>query len=275
MTSGRIGFLMGLLGIGLCGACGSSSSVSSETDADVTTERSPDSGTTLTGAAGATGAAGTTGGTVETSGGTSGTATGGAVALGGETGKRPIESSSGTPITSGTVPMGKTVGASTTSCQQVIVLNNPAQSLTGFQQKAPSGYPNSAEAGDPPRAFLVAGKDAVIVPGPAVTYGAGSLDVSAAQLITCAHYESECSEYNKGYRMKVNERLSFLIIVDDWEEEVALGQVEFCVNNGTLSTQLVFAGIGDGIVHPRITAILDGVSGKPVEAVDIESRSSR
>lgn len=266
MSSGKIGLLIGLLGVGLCGACGSSTSLSSEADADVTTTSSPDSGTMVTGAGGATG------GTVEASGGTL-AATGGAVAVGGTT--RVTESSAGGAVTSGTVPMGQINGTSTTSCQQVIALTNPAQSLAGFQQKDPSGYPNSADPGEPPRAFLIAGRDAVIVPGPAVAYGKGSVDASTAQLVTCAHYESECSEYSKGYRLKVNERLSYLIILDDWEEEVALGKVDLCLNNGTLSMQVVFAGIDDGIVHPKITAILDGVSGTPVEAVEIESRSSR
>jgi hypothetical protein len=252
MTSKRIGFLMGLLGVGLCAACGSSTSLSAETDADVTWT-----------------AMGGTGGTVESSGGGAGTSAGGAA---GE------DSSSSDPdrkIKTGTVAMDKFVGSSTTNCQQLFRLNNPAQSLTGYLQMGPSAYLNNSQAGEPEYLYLNSGKDAVILPGPPVTYGADSVDVSAAQLTTCVGEGAGCPE---GYQVRVNERLSYRIKIWDWEEEIALGKIELCLNKGSLTTEFVFAGLGyylgGGVAHDvTIWPILDGVTGTPTNPVEIECRS--
>lgn len=254
MSSGRIGLLMGLLGVGLFGACGSSSSLSVEADADIT----------VSGAGGASSEGGS-------SGGGPGPSTGGA---GGE------DSTSSDPdrtIKSGTVAMDKLVGASTTDCQQVIRLNNPAQSLLGYLQMGPESLHNSAKAEDPSYIYLKSGKTAVILPGPAVSYATSSVDFNTAQLTTCVNEESACNNQD-GYRVKVNDRLSYVVTIDDWEEEVALGKVELCLNNGSLTSQFVFAGLGyylgGGVAHDvTITPILDGTPGTPTTPVSIECRS--
>jgi hypothetical protein len=254
MTSERIGFLMGLLGVGLCAACGSSTGLSAETDADVTWV-----------------ATGGTGGTGESTGGGASTSTGGA---GGE------DSSSDDPdqkIKSGSVAMDKFIGPATSSCQQLSRLNNPAQSLTGYVQMGPSAYLNSPKANEESYLYLESGKNAVILPGPNVSYGASSVDFSAAQLTTCVKEESACLNQD-GYRVKVNERLSYVITIEDWEEEVALGQVQLCLNKGSLTTEFVFAGLGyylgGGVAHQlTIIPILDGTRGTPTTPVTIECRS--
>jgi hypothetical protein len=265
MTRNRIGLLTALLGMGLFGACGSSPSTSAETDADVTA--SPDAGNA---------AMGGTGGTSETygpgsvpSGGNAGEGGGGAG------GTESSSSDSGRTIKTGTVAVDKFVGASTTSCQQVLRLNNPAQSLSGYVQMDPSAYLHSSEAQEPEYIFLRGGKDAVILPGPPVTYGAASVDVSAAQLTSCVGEGAGCPE---GYQVKVNERLSYRIKIWDWEEEIALGKIELCLNNGALTTEFVFAGLGvylgGGVAHDvTIWPILDGVTGTPTTPVVIECRT--
>jgi hypothetical protein len=269
MTSGRIGLLVALLGIGLCGACGSSSSTNVAVDADATTAGLPDSGTTIVGDAAATG------GTVALSGGTTGTASGGAVATGGTSGRRATESSTGKPIAPGTVNMDAMGDGNTASCQQFIRLTNPAQPLTGYQPMDASVYLNDSRARRAGYLYLDGGKDAVILPGPAVTYPTASVDVTG-QLTTCTNYESACLT-EQGYVVKVNGRLSYLIIVEDWEDEIALGQVDLCLNNSTLTSQFVFAAtvIMGGMTHVTITPILDGVSGTPTAVVDIESDTGR
>jgi hypothetical protein len=268
MTS-RIGLLTALLCIGLCGACGSSPVPSVETDADVTGPSS-DAGTATTGGTGGSGGLGGTNGpgTVATGGNVGG---GGAGAGGSES---PSSDPAG-KIASGTVAMNKTAGASTTSCQQVLRLTNPSQSLVGYLQMGPSAYLNDPRAGKPSYLYLDGGKDALILPGFPVTYEAASVDVSAAKLTTCVGQASGCPE---GYRVQVNERLSYQIKISDWEEEIALGQVDLCLNNGTLTTEFVFAGLGvylgGGVAHDvTITPILDGVSGTPTAPVTIECRA--
>jgi hypothetical protein len=270
MTSNRIGLWMALLGFGLGGACGSSPALSNDPDADVTPGDSPsDAGTVATGGTGGIGQ--TTGpGTVVTG----GNAGGGGGGAGGS------DSSSSDPdrkIASGTVALGQWAGASTTNCQQVLRLTDPAQPLTGYLQMGPSAYLHDSRAGEPTYVYLDGGKDAVILPGPAVTYAATSVDVSAAQLTTCVNEENACMKQD-GYRVKVNERLSYVITIDDWEEEVALGQVELCLNNGALTTQFVFAGLGvylgGGVAHDvTITPFLDGTAGTPTAPVTIECRT--
>jgi hypothetical protein len=174
--------------------------------------------------------------------------------------------------------MNKMVGASTASCQQVLRLANPAQSLVGYLQMGPSSYLNDSRAGEPSYVYLDGGKDAVILPGPPVSYAATSVDVSAAQLTTCMNQESDCLRQD-GYRVKVNEQLSYAITIGDWEEEIDLGTVELCLNNGSLTTKFVFAGLGiymgGGVAHDlTITPILDGVSGTPTVPVTIECRAN-
>lgn len=254
MSSFRISLLMGLLGVGLCGACGSSTSLSAEADADIT----------VSGTGGASSVGGSSGG-------------GPGPSTGGSSGEDSTSSDPDRTIKSGTVAMDKLVGASTTSCQQVIRLNNPAQSLLGYTQMSPSALHNSAKAGDPSYIYLTSGKTAVILPGPAVSYGTSSLDFSAAQLTTCVNEESACNNRD-GYRVKVNERLAYVITIDDWEEEAALGKVELCVNDGSLTSTFVFAGLGyylgGGVAHDvTITPILDGTPGTPTTPVSIECRS--
>jgi hypothetical protein len=261
MTSERIGFLMGLLGVGLCAACGSSTSLSVETDADVAAGGSTEP-------TGTVGGVGGTGGMVETSGSGSG-------GSGGSGGDEDSSSDSGRTIKTGTVAMDKSVGSSTAGCQQVLRLGNPAQSLSGYVQKDPAAYLGSSEAGEPEYIYLRSGKDAVILTGPPVTYGATSVEVSAAQLTSCVGEGAGCPE---GYQVKVNERLSYRIKIWDWEEEIALGKIELCLNNGSLTTQFVFAGLGyyegGGVAHDvTIWPILDGVTGTPTTPVDIECRS--
>lgn len=274
MTSHRIGLLMTLLGLGLWGACGSSPALSNDPDAEVTPGDSPsDAGTVTTGGTG--GIDETTGpGTVVTGGNAGG---GGGAGGGGAGGGESTSSDPDKKITSGTVALGQWAGASTTSCQQVLRLTNPAQPLTGYLQMGPSAYLHDSRAGEPTYVYLDGGKDAVILPGPAVTYAASSVDVSAAQLTTCVNEESACLRQD-GYRVKVNERLSYVITIDDWEEEVALGQVELCLNNGALTTQFVFAGLGvylgGGVAHEvTITPFLDSTAGTPTAPITIECRT--
>ena len=269
MTSDRIAFLTSLLGVGLWGACGASPALSTEPDANVTGGGlSLDAGSAATGGAGGTSYGS---GTVATGG---STGEGGA----GSGGAAGTSSAPDARIASGTVAMNKLVGASTTSCQQVLRLVNPAQSLVGYLQMGPSSFLNDSRAGEPSYVYLDGGKDAVILPGPPVSYADTSVDVSAAQLTTCVNEESSCLNQD-GYRVKVNERLSYVITIGDWEEEIALGTVELCLNNSGLTTQFVFAGLGvylgGGVAHDlTITPILDGVSGIPTVPVTIECRAN-
>lgn len=269
MTSDRILLLTAVLGVGLWGSCVSSPALTTETDADVTR-----GGPSLDAGSAATGGAGGTAydpGTVATGG---NTGEGGA----GSGGAGGTSSDPNARIASGTVAMNSMVGASSTSCQQVLRLANPAQSLVGYLQMGPSSYLNDSRAGEPSYVYLDGGKDAVILPGPPVSYAATSVDVSAAQLTTCVNEESACLGQD-GYRVKVNERLSYLITIGDWEEEIDLGTVELCLNNGSLTTQFVFAGLGiylgGGVADDlTITPILDGVSGTPTVPVTIECRAN-
>lgn len=103
------------------------------------------------------------------------------------------------------------------------------------------------------------------------------MDILAAQLTTCVEEESACQGQD-GYRVKVNERLTYVITIDDWEEEIALGQIELCLNNGSLTTTFVFAGLGvtlgGGVAHDvTITPILDGSQGTPTSPITIECRT--
>jgi hypothetical protein len=103
------------------------------------------------------------------------------------------------------------------------------------------------------------------------------VDILAAQLTSCVEEESACLGQD-GYRVKVNERLTYVITIDDWEEEIALGTVELCLNNGNLTTTFVFAGLGvylgGGVAHDvTITPILDGAKGTSTTPITIECRA--
>jgi hypothetical protein len=249
MTYGNLGSKTVLLAVAFAVACGSGGLDSTD--------------------AGGTGNG--TGGTTS-SGGTS--ATGGAFLTGGSSGSGGTSSSS-TQIASGTVNANVMVGAATSSCDQSLLLRNPAQSLSGYLQMAPSAYRGDSRAGDPSYAYLDAGKDAVIVPGPAVSYGASSVSTTGAQITTCVNAETACLGQD-GYRVDVNSELAYVVRIDDWEDEIALGEVDLCMKGGTLTTQFVFAGIGGylggGVAQVSIMADLKGVVGSPTASVTIEAR---
>ncbi len=213
---------------------------------------------------------GATGGTT----GSGGLATGGSMGSGGSGGGSST-STSHQPIVSGTVPANVMVGAATAACQQNLRLLNPAQSLSGYLIMSASAYQNDARAGDPSYAYLDAGKDAVTLPGQAAAYDASSISAAGAQITTCMNAESACLGQD-GYRVQVNSELAYVVVIDDWEEEIALGEVELCLSNGTLSSQFVFAGIaglwGGGVTSVRIIAVLKGVAATATSPVQVEAR---
>ena len=236
-----------------------------------------DGGSSSPDAAGTGGAGGgTSGGGISATGGFP--AAGGGLGKGGSTGSGGTggaSSTAATEIASGTVDANVMVGASTTSCQQSLRLLNPAQSLIGYLQMQPGAYRNDARAGNPSYRLPGCGKGRGAVPGPAVTYGSSSISASGARITTCVNAESACLDED-GYRVQVNSQLAYVVQLTDWEDEIALGEVELCMNAGTLTTQLVFAGIGGylggGVVHVTIVTILDGVTGAPTSPVAIEAR---
>jgi hypothetical protein len=100
------------------------------------------------------------------------------------------------------------------------------------------------------------------------------VDASAPKLTTCVNEEAACQSHD-GYLVQVNERLSYLITIEDWEDEIGLGQIDLCLNDGSLTTQLEFAGLSrcDGVAHEvTITPILDNGKGTPTTPITIECR---
>jgi hypothetical protein len=140
---------------------------------------------------------------------------------------------------------------------------------------APSGFQHDSRAGDPSYAYLDAGKDAVVLPGPSVSYGASSIAVVSAKITTCVNAESACLGHD-GYRVQVNDQLAYVVNIEDWEDEIALGRLELCMNAGALSAQLVFAGVGGylggGVADVTVVAIFNGATSAPTSALTIECR---
>jgi hypothetical protein len=229
---------------------------------------SPDAGMVATGG---TAGGGTSGSFEKEPWGGSGGASGGSLGSGGSESE---SSDSGRIVKSGTVTMSATSGATTASCQQLLVLKNPAQPLTGYLALGPVQYQKDPRAGEPSYVYLDAGKDAVILSGPVTAYAATKVDASAPKLTTCVNEEAACQSHD-GYLVQVNERLSYLITIEDWEDEIALGQIDLCLNNGSLTAQFIFAGLRtcDGVAHEvTITPTLDNGKGIPTTPITVECR---
>ena len=144
------------------------------------------------------------------------------------------------------------------------------ESLAGFTVSDAEALRNNPLAGEPEYVFLLAGRDAVRLPGPKVPEGvAPSLFVLEQPGVV---------EDEDGFTVTVNRRLSYRVAIDDFENEISLARVELVKTGDVISSSFIFPGraappYGGGVAHGlTIAAVVDGVAGPGTIPVTVEAR---
>jgi hypothetical protein len=160
-----------------------------------------------------------------------------------------------------------------------LVIRNPAIDLSQYTVATVEERRNHPDAGELEYAYLRRGKEAVTVPGPSLESPDGALfKLEGEEILTSPQppYRDPADSFlDNPFRVRVNPRLSFDVMADDFEDEVQLAQVELIREGSSIQTVFTFTGHPSetGVAHDMtITPIVDGTRGTPSEPVTIECR---
>lgn len=160
--------------------------------------------------------------------------------------------------------------AGSTTCTPLVIMD-PAISLAGVDVFLPDEKRNNPEAGMPSYVYLSAGQEGVVVNGPSVPSAAGLLSLESPTIskVGVRDYSAD------GYQVVVNSAFTYLVSIRDFEDEVALAQVELCETNGMIESRFLFRGQpgASGVAHEiTIVATANGVDSSPSQPVTVEVR---
>jgi hypothetical protein len=151
------------------------------------------------------------------------------------------------------------------------VIDNPAATLSGYQQFTPDQKAGDPRAQDPTYVYLVAGREAVVLTGPTTADDGQPFQLRNPTIALANPTDTSAT----GYHVTVDDHLSYLVDIDDFEFEIELARVEICQTSGQLRSHLVFRGapLASGVAHSVITRpAIDGVAYFPTAPITVEVR---
>jgi len=161
-------------------------------------------------------------------------------------------------------------GATDQACTP-LVIDDPAASFDGYALFSPAERRNNPNAGDPSYVFLAAGREAVVIDGPAVTSAPGLFTLAnpSITLVGARDFSAD------GYEVVANAGLHYSVTIRDFEYEVALARVELCEKSQAITSRFTFRGNpqGSGVAFDiTITGAAGGAVTPPTTPVTVEVR---
>jgi hypothetical protein len=151
-----------------------------------------------------------------------------------------------------------------------LVIFNSEYDDTKTQFYTPGERKDDPRAGEPEYIYLVESCEGVMVPGPSL---AGS-EIDQLFVLDGASIAEQAGEPNQVYRVSVNSRLAYNVLIEDYEGEIALSRVELTKSEDDIDSTFYFAAVGDGVAHDAMACVvLDGEKGDSSDPVTIESRA--
>jgi hypothetical protein len=139
---------------------------------------------------------------------------------------------------------------------------------TGYDIYGPEEITSDRAAQEPEYMFLIAGKDAVKVAGP---------EINGSQY--CVVDNQKIVKNESGFSVTINSHVSYIIEIDDFEDEISLAEVQLSLQgNTTTLSNFIFAAAPDnnGVARNiRITALVDGIAVGSKDIGTIEVRATR
>jgi hypothetical protein len=152
---------------------------------------------------------------------------------------------------------------------ETLLISNPNIDLDGFSVYLPEEKMGDCRAGDSEYVFLVINEEAVVLNGPSI-----SSDGTNIEDLFNLDGEGIVRTGDSGFQIVVNERLGYIVSIDDFELEVDLARVELTKTDDGIQSQLTFVATGSGVAHDvTITAEVDESSLQATSPTTIESRS--
>jgi hypothetical protein len=152
------------------------------------------------------------------------------------------------------------------------VIADPAYPLNGYEQFPPEQKMADPRAQSSDYVYLVAGREAVAIAGPAIPFAESAVTVQAEGITV----ENPTAFSADGFRVSVNDHLFYQVRIEDFEHEVALARVELCPTGGQLQSRFVFPATGElggGVAHRlTIEAMVDGISQASSPPLTVEVR---
>lgn len=166
--------------------------------------------------------------------------------------------------------VSREAGSDATGCANLVV-EDPAISLDGYVRFTPDQKRNNPNAGEPSYVYIVAGSEAVVIPGPDVPSAPGLFVLKNPSIAVVGQRDTSAD----GYLVVVNDQLSYRVSISDFESEVALARVELCEVNHAIESRLVFRGNPEasGVAFDiTVTAAVGSTLSPPTTPVTVEVR---
>lgn len=151
-----------------------------------------------------------------------------------------------------------------------LTIINPKWSLSNFRIYDEHRSPRKGDL-----VFLLTGKEGVRVSGPPFSSRMISVELDRIFYSENPAMLPLRGSEEKGFMVRFNEHLSYKIVINDFEDEIDLAQVDLRKEPQEISSEFIFVAQGGGILTLRIAALWDGRTVAVSSPVRVEVRPTR